>query len=331
MLDRLLVEAINKNVSDVHITSDEYVYIRKSKKMIRLEVKTSSEDVLKIASEILEDRYDSLFKERQLDGSKSINGVRVRYNFYFERDKLSVALRIIKNEIRSIDDLMLPDVLKSLIKNHAGLILVTGPTGSGKSTTLAAMINEINQTMSKHIVTVEDPIEYIFENDKSLIHQREIGVDTLEFSDALRAVLRQDPDVIMLGELRDQETIETALKASETGHLVLSTLHTSGAKSTINRISGVFKGKDEERIRYLLSDSLLAVISQRLIPLADKTGVVPAFEILVNTNAISNLIKKGEVGQIDSYIKMNSKEGSISFDDSINYLIKSRRIDPNDL
>ena len=331
MLDRLLVEAINKNVSDVHITSDEYVYIRKSKKMIRLEVKTSSEDVLKIASEILEDRYDSLFKERQLDGSKSINGVRVRYNFYFERDKLSVALRIIKNEIRSIDDLMLPDVLKSLIKNHSGLILVTGPTGSGKSTTLAAMINEINQTMSKHIVTVEDPIEYIFENDKSLIHQREIGVDTLEFSDALRAVLRQDPDVIMLGELRDQETIETALKASETGHLVLSTLHTSGAKSTINRISGVFKGKDEERIRYLLSDSLLAVISQRLIPLADKTGVVPAFEILVNTNAISNLIKKGEVGQIDSYIKMNSKEGSISFDDSINYLIKSRRIDPNDL
>ena len=331
MLDRLLVEAINKDVSDVHITSDEFVYIRKSKKMIRLEVKTSSDDVLKIASEILGDRYDSLFEERQLDGSKSINGVRVRYNFYFERDKLSVALRIIKNEIRSIDDLMLPDVLKSLIKNHSGLILVTGPTGSGKSTTLAAMINEINQTMSKHIVTVEDPIEYIFENDKSLIHQREIGVDTLEFSDALRAVLRQDPDVIMLGELRDQETIETALKASETGHLVLSTLHTSGAKSTINRISGVFKGKDEERIRYLLSDSLLAVISQRLIPLADKTGVVPAFEILVNTNAISNLIKKGEVGQIDSYIKMNSKEGSISFDDSINYLIKSRRIDPNDL
>jgi len=331
MLDRLLVEAINKDVSDVHITSDEFVYIRKSKKMIRLEVKTSSDDVLKIASEILGDRYDSLFEERQLDGSKSINGVRVRYNFYFERDKLSVALRIIKNEIRSIDDLMLPDVLKSLVKNHAGLILVTGPTGSGKSTTLAAMINEINQTMSKHIVTVEDPIEYMFENDKSLIHQREIGVDTLEFSDALRAVLRQDPDVIMLGELRDQETIETALKASETGHLVLSTLHTSGAKSTINRISGVFKGKDEERIRYLLSDSLLAVISQRLIPLADKTGVVPAFEILVNTNAISNLIKKGEVGQIDSYIKMNSKEGSISFDDSINYLIKSRRIDPNDL
>lgn len=331
MLDKLLQEAIRKGVSDIHITSDQNIRIRRNKKILKLDTFLSEAQVIDTAREVLGDRFDQFVKERQLDGSNEVHSVRYRYNVYYEKNKIAIAIRVISNDIKSIDELYLPDSLKNMITKPHGIILVTGPTGSGKSTTLAAMINEINETQNKHIVTIEDPIEYVFTDKKSIIHQREIGSDTLSFNDALRAVLRQDPDVIMLGELRDKETIEIALKASETGHLVLSTVHTSDAKSTINRLSGVFKGADEERIRYLLSDSLVSVVSQRLIPRADKQGIVGAFEVLINTSAISNLIKKGEIGQVDSYLKMGAKDGSISMADSLDKLIKNRVINIEDI
>lgn len=330
MLEKLLTEAINKSVSDIHITSDEFIRIRRRQQIIKLETFLSSEDVLAIAKEVLMERFDSLDSELQLDGSGSLNGVRYRFNVYYEKGKVAIAIRVINSKIVSIDDLRLPEVLKTIIKKPHGLILITGPTGSGKSTTLAAIINEINETSNKHIVTIEDPIEFIFEDKQSIIHQREVGTDTASFSDALRSVLRQDPDIIVIGELRDKETIEIALKASETGHLVISTLHTACAKSTISRISGVFNGDDEERIRYLLSDSLIAIFSQRLFPLADKSGLIGGFEVLINNPAITNLIKNNEVGQIDSYLKMGSNEGSVSMADAIEKHVRSRRVKQED-
>ncbi|MFK5882753.1 MAG: ATPase, T2SS/T4P/T4SS family, partial [Candidatus Izemoplasma sp.] len=187
MLEKLLVEAINKNVSDIHITSDQYIRIRRKKAIIKLDTYLTSEQVIEIAKEILKDKYSNLAKELQIDGSNQIAGVRYRYNIYYEKSKIAIAIRVINNKILSIDELKLPQVLKNTIKQSHGLILVTGPTGSGKSTTLAAIINEINTTTSKHIVTIEDPIEFIFEDDKSIIHQREVGTDTGSFNDALRS------------------------------------------------------------------------------------------------------------------------------------------------
>ena len=189
------------------------------------------------------------------------------------------------------------------------------------------MINEINLNFEKHIITIEDPIEYIFKNEKSIIHQREIGTDLLSFEDGLKSIIRQDPDVIMLGELRDQLSVNTALKASETGHLALSTLHTSDAKSSINRIIGMFNQADVSKVRNLLADSLIAVISQKLMPRKDGFGVLPAYEIMINTTATANLIRKGEVGQIDSYLMMDQKIGSIPMEKTVQNLIRKGLVD----
>jgi twitching motility protein PilT len=274
------------------------------------------------AKMIAGDQYDILETRRQLDVGGSVYGIRYRANIFFERGDLSIAIRLINNEIKSIVELNLPYKLFNLIKRPMGLILVTGPTGSGKSTTLAAMINEINKDEEKHIITIEDPIEYVFTNKKSIVHQREIGKDLLTFDDGLISVLRQDPDVIMLGELRDKLSVDTVLKASETGHLVISTLHTSSAKSTINRITGIYESHELDKIRNLLADSLIAIISQKLYKRIDGDGVIPAFEIMINTTATANLIRKGEVGQIDSYLLMDQKIGSISMEKSVESLVK---------
>ena len=331
MIERLLRDAIDNKASDIHITSGDFIAFRTRKEIIKLDVKTSKEEVIELAKKIAGERYDILLKERQLDISGQIGGVRYRANIYYERGNFAIALRVINNEIKSISELNLPNLLFSLIKEPNGLILITGPTGCGKSTTLAAMINEMNKEFSKHIITIEDPIEYVFENQKSMIHQREIGEDLHSFDEGLKSVLRQDPDIIMIGELRDKNTIKTALKASETGHLVLSTLHTSNVKSTINRITGVFGPEEAVQIRNLLGDSLIAVISQKLIKTADGLGVIPAFEILINTVATANIIRKGDVGQLDSYLMMDQKKGSIPMQKSIEQLVKKGVINQKDV
>jgi|LGVF01.2.fsa_nt_gb twitching motility protein PilT len=331
MIEQLLKDALDNNVSDIHITSDDFIAFRTRKKIRKLDVSTSKEEVTELAKKLAGDLYDTFLENRQMDLSGEINGVRYRANIYFERGSIAIAIRVINNKIKSIIELNLPHILFELIKKPNGLILVTGPTGCGKSTSLAAMINEINKDFSKHIITLEDPIEYIFENKKSIIHQRELGPDFHSFSEGLHSILRQDPDIIMVGELRDKITIQTALKASETGHLVMSTLHTSSVKSSINRITGVFNAEEAEQIRYLLADSLIAILTQKLIRTADNKGVIPAFEILINTTATSNLIRKGEVGQLDSYLMMDQRKGSIPMEKSIEKLLHRGLINQDDL
>ena len=331
MLDKLLQFAIENKVSDIHITTDDNITVRKKKEILRLEQKTSKEEVIEFAKALAKDKYDEFLKTKQIDIGGNVEGVRYRANLYYERSKIAIAIRIIANEIKNFAELNLPLSLYSFIEKPFGLILVTGPTGSGKSTTLAAMINEINRSQSKHIITIEDPIEYLFENNKSVIHQREIGYDLNSFDDGLRSVLRQDPDVIMIGELRDKNAIETALKASETGHLVLSTLHTSSVRSTLNRLTGIFEGDEVAKIRLLLSEALVAIISQKLIKRADGDGVIPAFEVLVNTVATRNLIRKGDVGQVESFMMMDQKHGSLPLEKSIEKLIKNNLIDPREV
>lgn len=328
MFKEIFELAIREGISDIHITANETVALRKFQKIYKTDRKLSSKEVEDFAKLISGELYQELLDHRQLDLGGSIHGVRYRANIYFQRGELALALRIINNKVKTFAELNLPKQLLDIVKHHHGLILVTGPTGSGKSTTLAAMIDEINSEYEKHIITIEDPVEYVHENKKSIIHQRELGADLHSFDEGLKAVLRQDPDVIMLGELRDKLTVNTALKASETGHLVLSTLHTSDVKSTINRIGGLFSSDEVDKVRTLLADSLVAIISQRLIKRLDGRGVVPAFEIMVNTTATANIIRKGESAQLDSYLLMDQRIGSISMDKSLESLVKRKIIAP---
>jgi len=331
MIEKLLQDALANKVSDIHITTDEFIAFRINKDIVKSDIKTSKEEVIELAKKIAGESYDLFLEELQVDIGGELGGVRYRANVYYERGNIAIALRVINNEIKSIKELNLPDLLFDLIKEPNGLILVTGPTGCGKSTTLAAMIKEMSKEFSKHIITIEDPIEYLFDNRKSIIHQREIRTDLRSFDEGLTSVLRQDPDIIMIGELRDKNTIETALKASQIGHLVISTLHTSSVKSTISRITGFFGPEEAVQIRYLLGDSLKAIIVQKLIKTADGRGVVPAFEILINTVATSNIIRKGEIGQLNSYLTMDQKKGSITMEKSIEKLIQKGIISHKDV
>lgn len=331
MIEQLLKDALENSVSDIHITTDDFIAFRSKKKIEKLSVKTTDEDVLRIAKQLADERFDLFLQNKQMDVSGELGGVRYRANIYYERGNIAIAIRIVNNNLKSIIELGLPHILFELIKKQSGLILVTGPTGCGKSTTLAAMINEINKDFAKHIITIEDPIEYVFTNMKSIIHQRELGPDLDSYSEGLRSVLRQDPDIIMLGELRDKTTIQTALKAAETGHLVLTTLHTSSVRNTINRMTSVFSADEAQKIRSQLSESLIAILTQKLIRTRDGRGVVPAFEILINTVATSNLIRKGEESQLNSYLLMDQKLGSIPMEKSIANLVKQGYIDQNDV
>lgn len=331
MLKEILLNAVDKNASDVHISSNQEVGLRVNKNIQLMDMVTTSDQVVEIAKTLAGDRYSELHQLKQIDLGGTIYKLRYRANIYIEKGNIAIAIRLINNEMLSLTELHLPVILQKLLRYSSGLILVTGPTGSGKSTSLAAMINEINETREKHIVTLEDPIEYLHSNVKSIIHQREIGYDLNSFDEGLVSVLRQDPDVIMIGELRNQLAVNTALKASETGHLVISSLHTSSAKSTINRISAMYNAEEVHKIRHLLADSLVAIISQKLIRRADGTGVHPAFEILINTTATANLIRKGEVGQIDSYLMMDQKIGSLPMEKSIELLLKRGIIDKQDI
>ncbi|OZV12749.1 type IV pili twitching motility protein PilT [Tissierella sp. P1] len=317
--------ATSKKASDIHITVGMPPVLRINGQLINFgEEKLRPDDTKTLVYETLNEHLIKELEENgEVDTSFSSPGIgRYRVNAYKQRGSYGMALRIIPLEIPNIDDLGLPPVVKDLARLPRGLILVTGPTGSGKSTTLATMINQINNERKCHILTLEDPIEYLHKHNKSIVNQREIGTDSKSFASSLRAALRQDPDVILVGEMRDLETISIALTAAETGHLVLSTLHTNGAAKTIDRIIDVFPPHQQQQVRVQFSSAIQAIISQQLLPKTDESGRVAAFEIMVATSAIRNLIREDKIHQIDTAIQTGAKYQMQPMDSSLLELYK---------
>lgn len=328
-LKQLLLLTIEKGASDLHLSAGHPPIFRINRKLIPLtrENPLTPEDTKKLCFSLMNERQIARFlEEKEIDFSYNFEEKgRFRINVFHQMGNVSTSMRLVSNQIRSIDELNLPIQIYRFCKNVQGFILITGPSSHGKSTTLAAMINEINTTRSCHIITIEDPIEYIFEDDKAIINQRELNYDTLSFAKALKSTFREDPDVIMVGEMRDPETIATAITAAETGHLVLATLHTNSASQTIHRIVDTFAGEQQNQIRTQLSGSLVGVISQRLIPSTDG-GVVPACEIMFNTPAVSNLIRENKIYEIPLVIETSSDMGMVSLNRSLAELIRKRRV-----
>lgn len=325
-IDNLLRAAFELKASDLHLTVGVQPIMR-----INGELKKYGKDVLKpddtegMARAIIPEQMWETFKEKgELDFSYGIPGIsRFRVNTYHQRGCISMAIRVVPTKIPTIDELELPAVLRKICEKPQGLVLVTGPTGSGKSTTLAAMIQYMNETMRKHIITLEDPIEYLHKHGNSIIDQREVGFDTRNFANGLRAALRQDPDVILVGEMRDLETIQTAITAAETGHLVLGTLHTSSAPATINRIIDVFPPEQQPQIRIQLASVLVSVVSQRLFKGKDKLGRKAATEILINNSAVANLIRNEKIHQIVSIMQTSRAQGMHTLETSIKDLVQA--------
>jgi twitching motility protein PilT len=316
----LLKVAVEKKASDLHITVAVPPVLRINGHLERMDEKNlSPQDTITLVQELLTDEQIVELKEKgEIDLSFSYPGLgRFRVNIYKQRGSYGMAFRTVALNIPTIDDLGFPLVLKELAKKQRGLILVTGPTGSGKSTTLASMIDYINRERSAHILTLEDPIEYLHKHNKSIVNQREIGNDSHSFSKALRAALRQDPDVILVGEMRDLETISIAITAAETGHLVLSTLHTIGAAKTIDRIIDIFPSHQQQQIKVQLSSVIEGIISQQLLEKSDGQGRVAALEIMIATSAIRNLIREGKSHQLQTNIQTGSKFGMQTMDNAI--------------
>ena len=325
----LLENAFYSKASDLHIIVDSPPVLRINGKLQPVgSYPLSRTDTEQMAKEIIpEQLWDEFVTKGELDFNYEIEGVcRFRLNAFRQRDSISIAIRTIPTKIPSIDELNMPKTLESLMENPQGLILVTGPTGSGKSTTLAAMIDYINQKYAKHIITLEDPIEYVHSHKKSIVNQREVGADTLSFANGLRAALRQDPDIILVGEMRDLETISTAITAAETGHLVLATLHTSSAAQTIDRIIDVFEPHQQSQIRLQIANVLQGIISQRLFPLKDGSGRVAATEILLNTPSVANLIRNEKIHQIQNVLQTSRSQGMHTLEMSIQNLLSAGKI-----
>ncbi len=320
-----LQKTIDNKASDLHISVAVPPIMRINGSLVRVgEQKLMPKDTIELAHQLLDERQQQELESKgELDLSFSNPGLgRFRVNIYKQRGSYGIAIRVVALKIPSMEDLGLPLVLKDLALKHRGLILVTGPTGSGKSTTLASMIDFINNERSCHILTLEDPIEYLHKHNKSMVNQREIGNDSYSFSNALRAALRQDPDVILVGEMRDLETIGIAITAAETGHLVMSTLHTIGAAKTIDRIIDVFPPHQQQQIKVQLSSVLEGIVSQQLMPRADGSGRVAAHEIMVTNVAIKNLIREGKTHQIQSLIQTGMKTGMKTMDYAITELYR---------
>lgn len=328
-IDKVLTAAKELKVSDIHLTTGIPPVFRMHGTLRRFGEENmtplhSKEIARAIMPEIL---WETFLEKGEMDYSYSIEGVgRYRVNSFHQRGSISHAFRAIPTVVPTVEDLKMPQILKKLAETHQGLILVTGPTGSGKSTTLAAMIRHINETMTKHIITLEDPIEYLHKHGSSVIDQREVGFDTKSFANGLRAALRQDPDVILVGEMRDLETIMTAITAAETGHLVMGTLHTSSAATTIERIIDVFSPEQQSQIRTQLGGILKAVVAQRLLPTADGKGRVAATEILISNPAIANLIRTEKVHQIPNVILTNRAAGMHMMATSVKELLAQGKI-----
>ncbi len=328
-LDDLIDIVISEKGSDIHLSVGSHPIIRVDGALIPLVKKPilSNADAAGFIHTLLSKEQEALFLEtREVDFSYAAkDGVRFRGNGFFQRGSISIALRHISNVIRTFSELALPPILESFTQRPQGFFLCVGPVGQGKSTTLAAMIELINQTRSEHIVTIEDPIEYIFEPKKSLIDQREVRVDTVDFQIGLHSAFRQDVDVIMVGEMRGQDTIATAVTAAETGHLVFSTLHTNNAAQTIDRIIDTFPSGQQDQIRVQLSGSLTAIFSQRLIPRISG-GLVPAYELLINNAAVSNLIRERRTHEIQTVIETGTEVGMIDMNRSLVGLVQKGEI-----
>lgn len=328
-LDSLLKQAVTRGASDVHLAPGNPAMIRLNTRLTVLnETILSSADTEKMALRILgNDGFAQLQEIGEIDTSYRMPGLaNFRVNVYRYQGMIGIAARVIRTIIPDLEYLGLPPIVGSLARYPSGLILVTGPTGSGKSTTLAALIDIINRERSCHIVTLEDPIEYIHQSKTSLITQREIGTDSNDFTRALRASLRQDPDVIMIGEMRDLETISTAITAAETGHLVLATLHTINSAQTVERIVDVFPSYQQAQIRIQLANCLRAVMSQRLLPRIDGERMVVAIELMICTSGIRTLIRDGKYHQIPNAIYTGSKYGMITMEDSLQMLMDQKLI-----
>ncbi len=319
-LAELFQYAVQEKASDIHITVGVPPIIRKDGQLIRIgQERLMPPDTQRFVRDILDERQLKEYEEKgELDLSSSLKGVgRFRVNVYKQRGTDCIAIRMVNLNIPAIQELGLPSIVSKLAKKAKGLILVTGPTGSGKSTTLASMIDQMNKERNAHILTLEDPIEYLHRHDKCIVNQREVGNDTKSYAAALRAALREDPDVILVGEMRDMETISIAVTAAETGHLVLSTLHTVGAANTIDRIIDVFPPHQQQQIRVQLSMVLQGVISQQLLKRKDNMGRAAAVEVMVVTAAIRNLIREGKTHQINSLIQTGGKFEMQTMDGSL--------------
>ncbi len=332
-IDELIGKAIERKASDLHLTAGRAPVLRLDGELAELkeyEILTPRMTQALIEPILPEDRMETLQKEGDVDFAYAAHGNRLRVNVFKQKGSYAAALRVLAQRIPTIDGLRLPPVLKEFAMLQRGLVLVTGPTGSGKSTTLAAMIDYINENRNCHVITVEDPIEYVHAHKKSIINQREVSEDTRGFAPALRAALREDPDIILVGEMRDLDTISAAITAAETGHLVLSTLHTKGAANTINRMIDVFPANQQQQIRTQLAESLHAVITQQLLPMASGDGRVAALEIMARTDAIMNLIREGKIFQIDNAIQTGRQHGMQTMDMALGELVRLRTVTPEE-
>lgn len=330
-VDQILIRGIEKGASDIHLVVEKAPVYRINGELIDdSDSPVITKKMSKIYGKELCDssQWETFESVGEIDLSYNIHGVsRFRVNIFKQRQGISIVIRIIPEKIPELATLNLPTVLKDIIDTHQGLILVTGPTGSGKSTTMASMIQYLCQHRKKHIITLEDPIEYVYETTGSVINQREIRQDTQNFQNAFRASLRQDPDIILVGELRDFETISIALTAAETGHLVLGTLHTSSAASSVERIIDVFPSIQQDQVRTQLAGALVSVISQRLLPKRGNAGRVAVNEILINNKSVANLIRTGKTHQIDNVLQTGRDKGMQSMEYSIQKALESQLID----
>ena len=332
-IDKLFETMVEKNASDLHVTSGAPPILRLHGNMMPLEYKDlTNQDVQALIFEILTEKQKKAFIEKwELDFAYTIAGIgRFRCNVFMQRKGLGAVFRVIPEKIKTPQELNLPSSLIDLIDCDKGLVLVTGPTGSGKSTTLAALIHHINMTKDAHIITVEDPIEFVHQNIKCLVNQREVGTHTKSFANALKSALREDPDIMLVGEMRDLETISLALTAAETGHLVFGTLHTNSAAKTVDRIIDVFPEGQQQQIRTMLSESIRGVIAQTLFTRVDGQGRVAAYEIMKSTKAITNLIRENKLHQIPSIIQTGQKQGMVLFEKSVDDLLKKGLISKAD-
>jgi len=327
-MKKLLDTAVERKASDLHLTVGMPPMLRIDG--VLMAVSQTSPMTGEVALQLIQsfmtqDQVDHLKLRKEIDFSFGYQNMRFRTNVYFQKGYIAASLRLIPRMVKSIEELGLAPILQRFITPAQGFVIITGPTGHGKSTTLAAMVNEINRTRSEHIVTIEDPIEYVFEHEKSIISQREVGSDTNSFSSALRSALREDPNVVLIGEMRDLETIEAALTLAETGHLVFTTLHTNSAAQTADRIVDVFPPHRQQQVRMQLANVLLGVVSQRLIPRA-QGGRIAACEIMIANSAVRNTIREGKTHQLGNIIQTSAAEGMISMDKVLSELVSKGEI-----
>ncbi len=327
-IKEILELALANNASDIHFSMSVAPKIRVNGELI--DVPNFSLDNPKLIGEMIlsvlsDDQQKKLQVEREMDLSISLDESRFRVNMYYQQGEINCAMRVVTSNIPLIKDLNLPSIIESLIDYRQGFVLVTGPTGHGKSTTVAAMLNKINSSRKEHILTIEDPIEYVIKPDKSLISQREIGNDTLNFPSALKSALREDPNVVFVGEMRDLETITSALTIAETGHLLFSTLHTNSAAQTVDRIIDVFPEGSKEQVRVQMASVITAIVSQRLVPGIDG-GRIPVVEVLVANNAVRNAIREGKSFMLDNIIQTGSDLGMVGLETSLARLVLGGKI-----